>query len=369
MLRQLSQPRRVLMTVDAVGGVWRYAMDLGSGLAAAGTEIVFVGLGPRPSLAQRDEADRIGKLLWLDLPLDWLATDEAELAAIPDALARVAEEHDVDLLHLNLPSQAAGLRLDRPVLVVAHSCVVTWFAAVRGTDVPAPWAWQRDLNARGLHAADAVLVPSRSHGRAVEASYGSLRRLTVVANATAHHAGTAHKQPVVAAAGRWWDEGKNGATLDRAAGFTDWPVLMAGATRGPNGAACDLRNARALGQLSGPQVRSLIGSAGIVASPSLYEPFGLVALEAASAGAALVLADIPTYRELWSGAALFVPPRDADAWTATINGLAADDAEREMLGARASARARLFNLEAQREAVLAAYAGALAGSPRALRVA
>ncbi|HVX82040.1 MAG TPA: glycosyltransferase family 1 protein, partial [Devosiaceae bacterium] len=74
-------------------------------------------------------------------------------------------------------------------------------------------------------------------------------------------------------------------------------------------------------------------------------------------------------RELWSGAALFVPPRDADAWTATINGLAADDAEREMLGARASARARLFNLEAQREAVLAAYAGALAGSPRALRVA
>jgi hypothetical protein len=235
--------------------------------------------------------------------------------------------------------------------------------------VPAPWAWQRELNARGLRAADAVLVPSRSHGRAVEASYGSLRRLTVVANATAHHAGTAHKQPVVAAAGRWWDEGKNGATLDRAAGFTDWPVLMAGATRGPNGAACDLRNARALGQLSGPQVRSLIGSAGIVASPSLYEPFGLVALEAASAGAALVLADIPTYRELWSGAALFVPPRDADAWTATINGLAADDAEREMLGARASARARLFNLEAQREAVLAAYAGALAGSPRALRVA
>ncbi|MER8608904.1 glycosyltransferase family 1 protein, partial [Mesorhizobium sp. M1233] len=37
MLRTLSpRPRRILMTVDAVGGVWRYALDLARQLVAGG---------------------------------------------------------------------------------------------------------------------------------------------------------------------------------------------------------------------------------------------------------------------------------------------------------------------------------------------
>ena len=44
----------------------------------------------------------------------------------------------------------------------------------------------------------------------------------------------------------------------------------------------------------------------IFVSVSRYEPFGLAVLEAAHAGCALVLSDIPTFRELWQGAASFV---------------------------------------------------------------
>jgi glycosyltransferase involved in cell wall biosynthesis len=370
MLRQLTErPRHVLMTIDAVGGVWRYAMDLGAALAAQGVAMLFVGLGPKPSPLQRAEAEHIGRLAWLEWPLDWLAEGPGALDGLAQALGGLVSANGIDLVHLNLPTQAAGLDVRCPVVVVSHSCVVTWFGAVRGTDLPPEWSWQRDLNGRGLKQADAVFVPSRSHGAALEASYGPLDRLVVIPNATTPSRGSRGKEAVVLAAGRWWDEGKNGSTLDAAAGWINWPVLMAGATSGPNGQALTLANARQLGEVPAAALRTRLGRAAIVASPSLYEPFGLVALEAASAGAALVLADIPTYRELWSGAAEFVPPRDVGAWVETINRLAQSPQERERLGSAALQRARRFSLAAQRDAVLDAYGAALAAAPQSVMVA
>lgn len=352
-------PARVLMTLDAVGGVWRYAMTLAAGLAAHDSSVLFVGLGPRPSAAQRAEAEKLGELVWLDLPLDWLAGDASELEPIPAALDRLAESRDVDLLHLNLPSQAAGLSGGRPKVVVSHSCVVSWFRAVRQSDVPDDWRWQYQLNREGLLRADAVLVPSRSHGEALAACYGPLGRMVVAYNG-AHAATTSSgKRALVAAAARWWDDGKNGATLDVAAGRSDWPVLMAGATTGPNGATLALDHAHALGELPNARLRALLAQAAIVASPSVYEPFGLVALEAAQAGAALVLADIPTYRELWSDAAVFVPARDPAAWAEAINTLAADRPLREALAAEAGWRAQSYTPEAQLAGVLEAYSQAI----------
>src|SRR5688500_18634598 len=109
----------ILMTLDAVGGVWRYAMDLAAGLASTGYTFTFVGLGPRPSAAQRTEAERLGQLIWLDAPLDWLVSDERELDPIPTLLRGIVAEVGIDLVHLNLPSQACGLQLDIPVLVVS----------------------------------------------------------------------------------------------------------------------------------------------------------------------------------------------------------------------------------------------------------
>ena len=360
MLHRLSQsPRRVLMTLDAVGGVWRYAMTLGAGLAERGVSTVFVGLGPRPSPAQKAEAERIGELAWLSLPLDWLAADGAALEGVPAALAELAEMHGVDLLHLNLPTQAAGIATERPVIVVSHSCVATWFRVVRSTGLPADWQWQFDLNLAGLQRADVVLVPSRSHGMAVETSYRLPGRTIAVPNAVHPRPARRAKRPVVLAAGRWWDEGKNGATLDAAAASINWPVIMAGAMKGPNGAALGLMHAHGTGELPSAELRGLLEQAAIVASPSVYEPFGLVALEAAHAGAALVLADIPTYRELWSDAAAFVPARDPSAWAEAINSLAADEARQQALAAAACRRAEAFALEAQLDGVLGAYATAM----------
>ena len=62
-------------------------------------------------------------------------------------------------------------------------------------------------------------------------------------------------------------------------------------------------------------------------------------MEAAQAGCALVLSDIATLRELWEGAALFVPARDSAAFAEAISRLLGDPHERDRLGRSAQLKA------------------------------
>src|SRR5690606_20375940 len=166
--------RHILMTLDAVGGVWRYSLDLCRALAPHGVHFLLVGLGPEPSAGQWDEVRslRNADVVWLDIPLDWQAENAAQLETLPGWLGELASRWQVDLMHLNLPSQAAGLEVGCPVLVASHSCLTTWWQAVRDRDLPEAWRWNRDINARGLNAADVIVTPSRSHAAAMERAYG-----------------------------------------------------------------------------------------------------------------------------------------------------------------------------------------------------
>ena len=155
------------------------------------------------------------------------------------------------------------------------------------------------------------------------------------------------RETVVLGVGRWWDPGKNGAILDEAAATSPWPVILAGPLTGPNGQRTDFRNVRTLGTLPHSEILALMRRSAIFAAPSRYEPFGLAVVEAAISGAALVLADIPTFRELWSDAALFVDPTDSNGWSRALAALAADTVLRERLSAAAGARARQFTLSRQ----------------------
>ena len=356
----MKRPRRILMTVDAVGGVWRYALDAAAALRNEAIETVLVGQGPKPDGEQEAEARSCGvaDLIWLDEPLDWMASDEAELDPSTRRLAELALSLGIDLLHLNAPSQAAGLAVDVPVLVMSHSCVVTWWRAMRADPLPDAWAWKRRRNMAGFAAADGVLAPSASHRDALRSVYGPIDGLRVVHNASAGRSGEAPKEDFVLAAGRWWDEAKNGAVLDRTAPDIGWPVLMAGATQGPNGRSANFRNAEALGETGAAALGRLMERAAVFVSPSLYEPFGLAVLEAASAGCALVLADIPVFREIWSDAAMFFDPRDPAALAAAINDIAADPDKRRRLTVSARERAGQFTTARQARALCAAYADA-----------
>ena len=362
----MKGPQRVLMTVDAVGGVWRYAIDLARGLNHRGIACLLVGAGPRSGGALAFEALGLPdtELVWTDETLDWMADDEAALDGTPAILAGLARDWRADLLHLNLPSQAAGIGEQLPVVVASHSCVPTWWDAMRSNPLPAEWAWQHRRNRRGFDRADRVLVPSASHAAALIRAYGTGLRLSVVYNSTAtplsdDEPGDDEKQPFVLAAGRWWDPAKNAATLDLAAASSPWPVRMAGSLAGPNAQAIALGHARSLGELAPEALLGLMRASAIFASPSRYEPFGLAVLEAATQHATLVLADIPTFRELWQDAALFVPATDAAGFAQAIARLAHDPPLRRQLAAQASRIAHHFTPARQLEGMIGAYAGAM----------
>jgi glycosyltransferase involved in cell wall biosynthesis len=346
--------RRVLITLDAVGGVWRYAIDVARGLEAHGIDCLLVGFGPPPNAAQRAECGR-SELVWTNEPLDWTVPDSAELMGGTDTLASLTRDWNADILHLNLPSQAAGLPDRCPVVVASHSCVPTWWRAVQGTDLPAEWAWQTARNQAGFGRADAVIVPSRSHATALNAVYRQLPPLHVILNATAVEPADPPKEPLVLSVGRWWDPGKNGAVLDEAAATIPWPVILAGPLDGPNGQHAAFRNVRTPGALPHQDILSLMRRSAIFAASSRYEPFGLAVVEAAISGAALVLADIPTFRELWTGAALFVPPDDSRGWSRAVTEMAEDTVLRSRLAAEAGARARQFTLPRQSAQLHALY--------------
>jgi glycosyltransferase involved in cell wall biosynthesis len=88
-------------------------------------------------------------------------------------------------------------------------------------------------------------------------------------------------------------------------------------------------------------------------------------LEAALQGCALVLSDVPTLRELWEGAAVFVPPRDAEAWRTALRMLLDETPRRRRLAEAARARAGSFRPERQAEEMLRVYEGARSDSRRA----
>lgn len=358
MLQHLRTPQKILMTIDAVGGVWRYGLDMAQGLKRAGVETVLVCLGPGPSWGQMEESRRIGKIICLDEPLDWTAQTEHDLLPLSDALEALASTESVDLLHLNAPSQAWRLRCGRPVVTVSHSCLPSWHDCVLRSPVPDHLAWHGKINREGLSLADAVVTPSESHAANLKACYGTISNLHVVPNAVRPVPQDAAKKPFVLAVGRWWDKGKNGRAIDEAAIGTTWPVKMAGATVSPSGESFTASHAQQLGELPYARLRELISAAGIFVSPSLYEPFGLAALEAAHSKAALVLSDIPTYRELWEGAALFARADCPGAFAQAINRLISEPRLRRRLVQRAHEKAQLLSPERQVASMLKVYSAA-----------
>lgn len=352
-------PRRVLMTADAVGGVWQYSLELARGFAARGIETVLAVLGPAPSTLQLSEAAGIDglRVIPTQLPLDWTAAVPESLHAAAHSLAELAASCDVDSIHLHTPALVSDAIWPAPVVAVAHSCVATWWRAVRGGAMPRDFAWRADCIGEGLAHADAVIAPSRSFAAMLELVYGVHRPITVVHNGRrrAHQVVGARRRRAVLTAGRLWDEGKNIAVLDRAAARVEAPVYAAGPLSGPNGATIRFSHLRPLGVLDAADLAAEYTSIQVFASPARYEPFGLAVLESAQAGMALVLSDTPTFRELWDGAAWFVDPTDADGFAEVLTTLLDDAETREHLAEAAQIRSRAYGADAMVEAAIAVH--------------
>ena len=71
-------------------------------------------------------------------------------------------------------------------------------------------------------------------------------------------------------------------------------------------------NVLRLGYVGDGELKALMSSCKAFLFPSLYEGFGMPPLEALACGARIVVSDIPVFREVYEGAAIYVDPHDPD---------------------------------------------------------
>jgi glycogen(starch) synthase len=358
---QLCHPRKILMTADTVGGVWTYAMELTRALAEHDVEVALATMGAPVSRDQRKEVQRLHnvRLFESSYKLEWMERPWFDLARAGEWLLEIEREVAPDLVHLNSYVPAA-LSFHAPRLVVGHSCVLSWWRAVKGEAAPSEWNWYRYQVTRALQAAELVIAPSHAMLAALQRHYGPLRAAEVIPNGRdpAVFAPGA-KEDFILIAGRLWDEAKNLEAVVDVAPELSWPVYAAGEVQHPSGESVRPQHIGVLGRLTPAALTPWFARAWIYALPARYEPFGLSALEAGLSGCALVLGDIPSLRGIWEGAAVFVPPNDRQALQAALAGLIADGDRLREYGQRARDRALEFTPQRMVTGYLSAYSDLL----------
>lgn len=353
--------RRVLMTGDTVGGVWTFTLELAKGLAAYGIEVTLAAMGGEPGNDQRADAAAIPnlRLFTSGYKLEWMNSPWEDMKDSGRWLLEIERRFVPDAIHLNTYGHGS-LKFGAPTVMTAHSCAVSWWKAVRGEPVPERWERYRGEVEKALRSVDFIAAPSYTMLRTLEENYGAgLPPGRVVANGCNtgmfYAPNELAKKPAILAAGRLWDEAKNIAAVAGIAGSLPWPVYLAGDMRHPDGTEPKIEGCRVLGRLAPAALARWYRKAAIYLHPARYEPFGLCVAEAALSGCALVLGDIASLRELWDGAAVFVPPDEPERMKAALEGLIASPELRAAMSCRAMARARKFTAEQMAEGYLDVY--------------
>lgn len=350
-------PTLVLMTTDTIGGVWNYSLELALGLAANGIRVALATMGQPVSSTQREEASRVPglQLFESEFRLEWMEDPWRDVDLAGQWLLSLERELEPEVIHLNGYAHGAVGFL-APKLVVAHSCVLSWWSAVWGGNAPDAWSEYRRRVRKGLQLADAVVAPTHAMRAALEDHYGTAKSMRVIPNGRdAAFFQPAAKEEFVLTAGRLGDDAKNVRTLAKAAEGLPWKVRVAGAESDPSGTLRLPANVEYCGRLSAAAVADQMAHAAIYCLPAKYEPFGLSVLEAGLAGCALVLGDIPSLRENWEDAALFVSPQDTLGLRNTLLRLMEDHDLRQACGRAARERALEFSTPRMIDGYLAIY--------------
>jgi glycogen synthase len=339
----MNSPGTILMSADCIGGVWTYAMELIRALDMHGTRVILATFGQKLSPAQAREAAglRNAEVCQSTFKLEWMDDPWDDIERASDWLMHLQEQFRPDLIHLNHYAHGA-LEWKAPVVMVGHSCVLSWWRAVKSENAPESWRRYAELVGQSLRAADVVVTPSEFMLEELRWFYGPLDSTLVIPNGRSlPPVPPAPKEPFIFASGRLWDEAKNIRALCDIAGGLPWPVYVAGETAD---SVC-LNHVVRLGQLSSTEMLRYLSRASVYALPARYEPFGLSVLEAALAGCALVLGDVPSLRQIWDGAALFVSPDDPWELRESINRLINDGKLRSELTMAARRTAAYYTPE------------------------
>ncbi len=345
-----AEPLHVLMTADVVGGVWDFSHVLASELVRAGHRVTLLVFGVPRAEHERQAAEAGATLLHAPLKLEWMADSAADLRAAQELLRRLVDELRPHVVHVSQYATARE-KLGVPVVLTAHSDLLSWRAwTLDGSKRPAStevWESYAGLVQAGISGADQTVAVSRFLADELRARYPIQRDVSVIHNGwptrDAEPTPVGERARLTVVAGRAWDAAKNVDLAAAAAqGWEPGRVVLAGDLRHPEtGRPRELGpEIERLGRLSRAELDHVLGQARVYLAPARYEPFGLLPVQAALAGCSLLLADLPSFRELWSGAALFFRSGDAtdlrQQWTRIVG----DDVLGAELARAARERAR-----------------------------
>jgi glycogen(starch) synthase len=353
------------MTADTVGGVWTHALELAAALGECGVRVSLATMGAPLTPVQRRQAAALSavELRESHWRLEWMHEPWGDVQRAGEWLQGLEAALRPDVVHLNQFAFGA-LPFAAPKLVVAHSCVASWWRAVHRTLAPAEWNSYRQAVRQGLDGAGLVGAPTEAMLSSLALDYAYIQGGVVLPNGRSPAMFVAGaKEPVILSAGRLWDAAKNVSALQSVAAHVPWPVCVAGPASPPGAGARGIGDATGvlwLGELAPDALAAQFSRASIYALPARYEPFGLSALEAGLSQCALVLGDIASLREVWGDAALYVPPDDHEALHDALMRLIEDPALLQHMGRKALARARQFTPQRMVDAYLSAYARLLA---------
>jgi glycogen synthase len=367
-----------LLTTDVCGGVWDFTRILADELTRAGHRITLLAFG-EPSPWQQRQAEQLGvELIAKPLRLEWMRDSAADVRLARELTEQLVQALRPDILHAN--QYALGdLRVDVPIVLTAHSDVLSWrkWTLQQGREcaIPIEWTYYAALVRHGLRSADAVVAVSKFLAAEIRALYRLERRIEVIYNGWLRDGSVpravGERSHLTLLAGRAWDEAKNLSLA--AAAARDWQhgrIVLAGELRHPESGNQPHFGPpiETLGRISGEAIDRYLDQARVYLAPARYEPFGLLPLQAALAGCPLLLSDIPPFRELWDGAALFFRSDSAADLRRQWIRLLEDDllATRLASAARRRARERFSSTRLAGE-YLDLYESLLAGRGRALQ--
>jgi len=359
------------------GGLARHVAKLSGGLAAAGVDVHVLTRGDRSAPAEelRDgvRIHRTPAVVWPADPerfFNWVGRMNAGLLKAGRALA---ERHDFDLIHGHdwlVADTAVSLadELDRPLVMTIHA---TEYGRHQGWIVGQPQTRIHHAERVVVRRSDRVIACSEfMRGHIADVLSLDETRITVIPNGVdsrdladpaaasapeelANLAGlrlslAAPDQPLVLMVGRLVYEKGFQLALDALPGLIGRvpglrfvlvgdgihkSQLRAQATR------LDLdRHGSFLGWVDDPLLRSLYRIADVCVIPSIYEPSGLVALEAMASGCPCVVADTGGLREAvpHESVGLRFKTRDPKALAAAVERVLDDSELRRRLIAAAA---------------------------------
>jgi len=354
---------RALMSPAA--GVRRYAGELLEALLATGTGMRLTVLGGDRALVP-DGAGYVAEPAHPPTNLGWA------LVGLP----RAAREADVDVLHA--PAYTAPLWGTPPVVLTIHD--------VSYARRPEWYPYRLDLARRAFYRRSArraaiVLTDSSFSAAEITAAYDIpsdriiVAPLSVGARFSPGAPGEACElpqeisSPFVLHVGDL-HERRNLATVVEATvaarrhfgGAAGVSLVLAGVDRGIGDVLCGIaRDAGAseavvlLGPVGEDLLLSLYRCATALVYPSLYEGFGLPALEAMACGTPVIASRAASLPEVVGDAGMLLEPYDVSAWTDAIVRIVNDDDRRADLRARGLARARGFTWTRTARLTLEAY--------------